>query len=178
MSWNISNNIEAWFLLINPLMVFSCRCKTSLKDDFSFVASKKKPTASEKAISARIISRRFTLTFSHYAVWKRNATGVSALPILLSVFRARFLRARIYSCVCPTPGGCVLLRNYRHCHARLDLFCLFGGKVLSFGATGAEGKSMSKAWRKRTERTVVERTENMDECVARPRASVLLDKSS
>lgn len=48
-----------------------------------------------------------------------------------SVFRARFLRARIYSCVRQRRVG-VLLRNYRHCHAQLDLFCLFGGKVLSF----------------------------------------------
>lgn len=87
---------------------------------------------SEKAISARIISRWFTLAVSHCLEKKCGAT----LPIS-SVFHARFLQAAYLFVRTSTPGGRALLRNYRHCHARLDLFCLFGGKVLSFAWSDA-----------------------------------------
>lgn len=55
--------------------------------------------ASEKAISVRIISRQFTLTFNCYAVWKRNATGISTLPMSRPFF------ARV-SCECVFIRAC------------------------------------------------------------------------
>jgi len=66
---------------------------------------------------------------------KRKTTPARATPSTLPVGFSRAFPASGYLLVRATTrrGGHVLLRNYRHCHARLDLFCLFGGKVLSFG---------------------------------------------
>jgi len=57
------------------------------------------PMVSKKTISARIISLRFILTFSRYAIWRRNATDVSALPISRPFF-ARVSCERVFIRAC------------------------------------------------------------------------------
>jgi len=66
---------------------------------------------------------------------ERKATPAKATPNTPPVGFSRAFPASGYLLVraMTRRSGRVLLRNYRHCHARLDLFCLFGGKVLSFG---------------------------------------------
>ena len=127
--------------------------------------------ASEKAILARIISRWFTLTFNRYAVWKRNATGIFYPTDVSSVFRARFLRVRIYSCMRPMMGECVLLRNYHGIVMRDSIYFVYSAEKCFHLTRPAEREKHVKIMEKeKWMENVMKRTETRGRARCSPQA--------